>query len=266
MEQLLAMHQQPPPPPPQHRNDAVERFRKMNPQEFSGGDNPMKAEEWIKSLRQYLSIYTSMITKRVSWCYLHANHDARDWWESARARKIQDFLELKQNGMSVGEYVRRFEQGCRFVPFIAEDENLKKNRFLTGLNPRVPEYDKAIASATRIRKRFQGRYNKKGKHLNLNFFLWAIKTSLAKKLQPKRWSRSARSRRTQHHIPQGYYRVVNQDQCWVTNLCNKCGRFHTRECPPDLRTCYIRHKQGHIASNRPLSTETRTGRVPARVY
>jgi len=48
--------------------------------------------------------------------------------------------------------------------------------------------------------------------------------------------------------------------------CNKCGRFHTGECPPDLRTCYICHKQGHIASNCPQVQKRGPGRVPARVY
>ncbi|KAB5516268.1 hypothetical protein DKX38_026916 [Salix brachista] len=175
MEQLLAMRQQPPPPSPQHRNDAVERFRKMNPQEFSGGDNPMKAEEWIKSLEAIFEYLHFDDNERVSCAIFMLTTDARTWWESARvtvdvstltwvklkemfynkyftadvkARKIQDFLELKQNGMSIGEYVRRFEQGCRFVPFIAEDENLKKNRFLTGLNPRVRSMVRMSAANT----------------------------------------------------------------------------------------------------------------------
>ncbi|KAJ6750117.1 hypothetical protein OIU85_000722 [Salix viminalis] len=129
MEQLLAMRQQPPPPSPQHRNDAVERFRKMNPQEFSGGVNPMKAEEWIKSLEAIFEYLHFNDNERVSCAIFMLTTDARTWWESARvtidvptltwvkfkemfynkyftadvkARKIQDFLELKQNGMSVG--------------------------------------------------------------------------------------------------------------------------------------------------------------------
>ncbi|KAJ6751883.1 hypothetical protein OIU85_002313 [Salix viminalis] len=136
-----------------------------------------------------------------------------------KARKIQDFLELKQNGMSVGEYVRRFEQGCRFVPFIAEDENLKKNRFLIGLNPRVRSmvrmsaantFSEMVDKATLVRRGskrdFKGDTTRKRQTFKSGTSSSrAIKMSLAKKLQPERWSGEVHGLSDQHHIPQGYY-------------------------------------------------------------
>ncbi|KAB5524351.1 hypothetical protein DKX38_022100 [Salix brachista] len=306
MEQLLAMRQQPPPPSPQHRNDAVERFRKMNPQEFSGGDNPMKAEEWIKSLEAIFEYLHFDDNERVSCAIFMLTTDARTWWESARvtvdvstltwvklkemfynkyftadvkARKIQDFLELKQNGMSVGEYVRRFEQGCRFVPFIAEDENLKKNRFLTGLNPRVRSMvwmsaantfsemvDKAL-----LADEDQKEISREIQQKRQTFKSGTSSSGPLRRTLPRNFNRSggpgsARAVRPTPYTPRLLPGSQPRPMLGNQPRCNKCGRFHTGECPPDLRTCYICHKQGHIASNCSQVQKRGPGRVPARVY
>ncbi|KAJ6670267.1 hypothetical protein OIU85_019867 [Salix viminalis] len=81
--------------PHQDRNDAAERFPKMNPQEFSW---EMPAS-WESATVKSADVPTltrvklkEMFTTSIS-------------LTDVKARKIRDFLELKQNGMSVGEYV-----------------------------------------------------------------------------------------------------------------------------------------------------------------
>ena len=39
--------------------------------------------------------------------------------------------------MSVGDYVRKFKEGCKYVPYIARDNNEKMDHFLRGLNPKI---------------------------------------------------------------------------------------------------------------------------------
>ncbi|KAF9670394.1 hypothetical protein SADUNF_Sadunf13G0063700 [Salix dunnii] len=305
MEQLLAMRQQPSPLSPQHRNDAVERFRKMNPQEFSGGVNPMKAEEWIKSSEAIFEYLHFNDNERVSCAIFMLTTDARTWWESARvtvnvptltwekfkemfynkyftadvkARKIQDFLELKQNGMSVGEYARRFEQGCRFVPFIAEDENLKKNRFLTGLNLRVRSMvrmsaantfsemvDKALL-ADEDQKEISKEIQQKRQTFKSGTSSGPLRRALPRNFNRSGGPGSARAVRPTPYTPRLLLGSQPRPMLGNQPRCNKCGRFHTGECPPDLRTCFICHKQGHIASNCPQVQKRGPGRVPARVY
>ncbi|XP_057426016.1 uncharacterized protein LOC130719407 [Lotus japonicus] len=57
----------------------------------------------------------------------------------ARGRKEMEFLELKQEAMSVGEYAAKFEELCRFHPHYsaANDETSKCVKFEYGLRPDI---------------------------------------------------------------------------------------------------------------------------------
>ena len=49
--------------------------------------------------------------------------------------------------MSVGDYVRKFEEGCKYVSYMARDNNEKMDHFLRGLNPEIRR-DVRMFSAT----------------------------------------------------------------------------------------------------------------------
>ena len=91
-------------------------------------------------------------------------NDARNWWEvsqvamagkqltqerfktffydkyftaDTKAEKVSQFFNLRQEGMSFSEYVRKFETLCRFIPYIVNDQVEKVNRFLSRLIPEI---------------------------------------------------------------------------------------------------------------------------------
>ncbi|XP_073313472.1 uncharacterized protein [Primulina huaijiensis] len=50
-----------------------------------------------------------------------------------KARKMKEFLELKQGTMSMNDYILKFEEGCLFVPFIASNDKDRAEHFMRGL-------------------------------------------------------------------------------------------------------------------------------------
>ena len=169
-------------PPPQARQDpsqaVYEKFRKMEPVDFNGGSDPMVAEEWVKSLDTIFDYMRIDDAEKVLCAIFLLKKDARTWWEGAklavnmeeltwerfktifydkyftrdaRSLRVKEFLELKQGAMSVCDYVRKFEQGCKYVPYIARDNNEKMDHFLRGLNPEIRR-DVRMSSVTEFRE------------------------------------------------------------------------------------------------------------------
>ena len=168
------------PPPPQVPENATicEKFMKLHPKEFNGETDPMVAEEWIKSLECIFNYMRLGDADKVSCAVYMLKNDARIWWEvtqvavageqltwerfktvfydkyftaDTKAEKVSQFFNLRQEGMSVSEYVRKFESLCRFVPFIANDQAEKVNRFLSGLIPEIKR-DVRMSEATEFNK------------------------------------------------------------------------------------------------------------------
>ncbi|XP_073121846.1 uncharacterized protein [Henckelia pumila] len=117
------------------RSDGVqERFRSNGPKEFAGSTDPLEAEEWVKSLEDIFVYMQLADENRVRCAVFMLRGDARLWWEGA---KLNEFLNLKQGGMLVAEYIKKFERGCYFVPLIETIaiENLR--HFMDGLKPTI---------------------------------------------------------------------------------------------------------------------------------
>ncbi|XP_073121845.1 uncharacterized protein [Henckelia pumila] len=147
------------------RSDGVqERFRSNGPKEFAGSTDPLEAEEWVKSLEDIFVYMQLADENRVRCAVFMLRGDARLWWEGAklnvnlttlkwegfkqvffekyfttdvRSRLTKEFLNLKQGGMLVAEYIKKFERGCYFVPLIETIaiENLR--HFMDGLKPTI---------------------------------------------------------------------------------------------------------------------------------
>ncbi|XP_073304138.1 uncharacterized protein [Primulina huaijiensis] len=143
---------------------AYDRFRSTNPPEFIGGADPLVALEWVKSLEAIFDYLKFMDQDKVSCAVFMLVKAARIWWEATKvtvnvhelkwdefkelfyakffsrevkAKKVKEFLELMQDALSVTEYTLKFEKGCVFVPFIAENDKDKGEHFFRGLKPKI---------------------------------------------------------------------------------------------------------------------------------
>ncbi|XP_073017851.1 uncharacterized protein [Primulina eburnea] len=118
------------------RLEAVyEIFRRMNPKDFSGTTDPMKTEEWIKSIEVIFAFMELQDADRARCATLLTIGDARLWWESAsvsvnlqtltcngfkevfyseyfteevRSCLTREFMLLRQGDSSVVNFVRKF--------------------------------------------------------------------------------------------------------------------------------------------------------------
>jgi hypothetical protein len=154
-------HLQVPPPPPPHQSRLAE-FLRTCPTTFSQDKDPMDAEDWLKGVEKKLVIVQCTDREKVlfaahqlygtvanwweTYCNTYANVDTITWNEfNARFRthnvprgtmklRRKEFVELKQGGMTVNEYLNSFTQLSRYAPDDINTDEKKQDVFLSGLN------------------------------------------------------------------------------------------------------------------------------------
>ncbi|XP_073120375.1 uncharacterized protein [Henckelia pumila] len=150
---------------PRARPSAIyEKFRKMDPKDFSGTTDPLVAKGWICLLEANFRYMELGDGDRVHCMTFLLKDDAALWFEGVektvdvttltweafkalfyekyytaevRAQLKKEFMSLRQGYLSVSEFVRKFERGCHFVPLIGNDEAEKLQRFVACLRPTI---------------------------------------------------------------------------------------------------------------------------------
>ncbi|XP_061359911.1 uncharacterized protein LOC133303954 [Gastrolobium bilobum] len=143
-------------------------FRKHKPSTFRGDYNPEATMEWVKELEKIFLVMDCPNTHRVNFAIYLLIGEAEHWWtntkryfqsqgteitwtifkdtflenyfpQSVKNRKEIDFLELKQGNMTVGEYVAKFEELCRYSNYVQNQPNEEwlTTKFESGLKPEL---------------------------------------------------------------------------------------------------------------------------------
>ena len=73
----------------------------------------------------------------MSWDQFQQEFTDRFFPRSHKDSKIEEFFRLEQKNMSVSEYEKRFSELVRLVPYIQDDEVLKRKWFLEGLQHQI---------------------------------------------------------------------------------------------------------------------------------
>ena len=129
---------------------------------FHGTQDPVEAQSWLKEMEKAFTLAIVDDNKKVDCVSPFLKGEANYWWESARAleegeviswdrfkkvfldkyfpRYMQTqmelkFFELKQGGMSVGEYEKKFTELARFVGDYVDTDEKRVKRFQQGLKP-----------------------------------------------------------------------------------------------------------------------------------
>lgn len=155
LQQQLQLQQAPTP-------TTFKSFQAVKPPEFRGTQDPVEAQSWLKEMEKAFTLAVVPEAKKVEYTSYFLKGEANYWWESARAleegeviawdrfkkifldkyfpRYMQTqmelkFFELKQEGMSVGEYEKKFTELARFVGDYVDTDEKRAKRFQQGLKP-----------------------------------------------------------------------------------------------------------------------------------
>ncbi|KAL4321868.1 hypothetical protein AHAS_Ahas14G0153500 [Arachis hypogaea] len=143
-------------------------FNKIGPPEFCGALDPDKAEEWLTEMEKVFTIFPCTEVQQVNYATFMLKADAEFWWDgarrlledagtdlswatfkeafykkyfplSARESKEMEFLQLKQDRMSIAEYTEKFERLCKFSAMYKAnpDEKWKCMKYQGGLNTEI---------------------------------------------------------------------------------------------------------------------------------
>ena len=139
----------------------LQRFRAHHAPTFTGGGDPMVVDHWFMQAEKVLeAIKITSDATRIRLAVFQLESEAQVWWKWARTSrdleamtwaefqelftgnyfpdtvrhaKAQEFLELKQEAMTVMDYVARFTELARFADDYMATDMAKVRRFENGL-------------------------------------------------------------------------------------------------------------------------------------
>ena len=139
----------------------LQRFRAHHPPTFTVGGDLMVANHWFTQIEKVLeAMEITSDTTRIRLAAFQLEGEAQVWWNWAKTSKdlgamtwtefhdlfmgkyfpnttyhakAQEFLELKQGGMTVIEYVARFTELARFADDYVATDMAKVRRYKNGL-------------------------------------------------------------------------------------------------------------------------------------
>ena len=140
----------------------LQRFRAHHPPTFTREGDPMVADHWFMQIEKVLeAMEITSDTTRIRLAAFQLEGEAQVWWkwartsrdleamtwaefqelfmgkyflDTARHAKAQEFLELKQEVMTVMDYMARFTELARFADNYMATYMAKVRRFENGMN------------------------------------------------------------------------------------------------------------------------------------
>ncbi|XP_048229105.1 uncharacterized protein LOC125369876 [Ricinus communis] len=139
MEQFMdflmqrAAQQQAPAPQTQQQKAVIdknyERVRKQRANVFQGTTDPAEAEEWLQNTERETVLRSKDRPITLTWNDFLREFAEKYTPEIYRDRKKLEFLQLKQNDMSVTEYEVQFVRLCKYALEEIATEELKRKKF-----------------------------------------------------------------------------------------------------------------------------------------
>jgi hypothetical protein len=143
-----------PVPQPQHR-DKLGEFQRTKPPTFSHSNEPMDADDWLKTIEKKLQVVQCNNREKVLFASHQLDGPTADWWDAYveaheepesinwqefrnsfrthhvpfRVMKLKkkEFKDLKQGSMTVSECVTRFTQLSRYAPDNVDTDEKKQD-------------------------------------------------------------------------------------------------------------------------------------------
>ncbi|KAF3785724.1 hypothetical protein EJ110_NYTH27172 [Nymphaea thermarum] len=98
--------------------------------------NPDKAKEWIEEVERIFGLLKMPEEDEVNYGSYLLKGDAKNWWQSTseiRDKKMQEFLDLQQNQLSLEEYITKYRHLEVYCPHLYTTDEARANQFVRGL-------------------------------------------------------------------------------------------------------------------------------------
>ena len=151
-------------------------FRSQHPPKFEGGDD-IQAEEWLTQVERIWELIPCSSQEKASCTISLIQGPAYNWWRSirtqldaageevdwevftrefknkyipqtARDRRLREFMDLRQGGRTVSDYILEFDRLAPYAPHITGDDRLKATHFVQGLRMDIQNAIRAVNTST----------------------------------------------------------------------------------------------------------------------
>ncbi|WVZ49935.1 LOW QUALITY PROTEIN: hypothetical protein U9M48_001250 [Paspalum notatum var. saurae] len=135
-------------------------FLRLKPPSFSGSQDPMEAEDWIRTMERKLELLDCdeqtkiALTTHQLWCcpslvVKDAHKNGITWEEFTKAfrkhhvpeatkdLKAEEFRHLTQGNSTMTEYIQKFTKLSRYAPGEVDTDGKKCKAFIRGLAPKI---------------------------------------------------------------------------------------------------------------------------------
>ncbi|XP_074326909.1 uncharacterized protein LOC141664853 [Apium graveolens] len=254
------------------RRCTYKAFKDADPPIFKGELDPHVTNVWIKEMEKVIEISKCSEEQKVKFATHSLRWEAVFWWDTVKQtedcskmawtrfkelffdkyfptcmKNEMKFLGLKQEGMSVSEYLSRFLELSRFAPHQVDTEARKCQRFPEGLKPQIREnvslleleqFDKLVGKARIAERDYEARtqfFNnkKQGRETELSVNSGFKKDNKKLHIRKKEIFRGS-------------------DKRIIASEYKKCGLKHGGDiCYRADGLCYNCGEKGHIASQCP---------------
>ncbi|RXI09488.1 hypothetical protein DVH24_034105 [Malus domestica] len=115
----------------------LDHFMKNKPLKFWGAPEAEKAESWLEHIKKNMRTLHVPPELQVKQIYGGVLYVLSYFPYAMKHTKIQEFLDLKQENMTVAEYVAKFAELSKYSDDIANDKKTKAIKFRQGLRDSV---------------------------------------------------------------------------------------------------------------------------------
>ncbi|CAH9130129.1 unnamed protein product [Cuscuta epithymum] len=262
-----------------NRNDVAKLVAKHNPPCYLGQEDPLILEDWIRTFDKLFDAINCPADQRINTAAYYLRQEADNWWattaptlrqqpdfswetfkeamrkrfypEHVRAEKYEEFLHLKQIGMTVQEYHSKFLNLARFAPTLVPDEIEKTNKFIRGLN-----FETQKALCVSECQTLNDAYNKAGKHYRVQQLQKKTLKRARKVTEGESKTGGKQCKLNQLGHTRNGKKINNQGQDQKRKkknsteemhfYCSKCRKDHPgKYCDGTLVRCFHCDKLGH---------------------
>ncbi|XP_061340531.1 uncharacterized protein LOC133287010 [Gastrolobium bilobum] len=260
-------------------------FRNFQPPTFEGGDNPEIAARWLQMIEHIFERMGCPEAHRVDYASYQLIDEALTWWTSARAllraqhvdltwtvfrqvfldkyfpkamrrMKHTELLAVRQNNMTVNEYIAKFGQLMEYTNFDRNiyDEEWQVEKYESGLHPEIrklmstnhtlPELINQSWQAEEIINEAKNLSKQPAQSQGGSKVGWFFRkiTGMNRGKGPQLQPRTGNFKK--NNTP-GQSSAGRQGP----NACTTCGKNHTGICRRGNNLCYRCGQSGHFISD-----------------